>query len=422
MSLAGSGGEMPNFARLELRYFPPPFPGELFSSLLLRIMWRQEETVTLRAFVNQWEPHPAFHSIWVTDLDRMKDIAPKSWIFDVEERIRDHCILPFFSPFLTKSVRHEQFAWAKRRPHGSFPPSYPWCALVRTPLNFRACPACVRRDLEEHGQPYLHRIHHLPGVNVCLKHQLPLSPVDNFRYPSANRILESLMALAQAPLPTHLDDPGGLMPHLKEAVDHLFARPMRPDEELDSVPLYRLRLDLLGIHQQNWDRDLLGAIRAKYPGKLGESFYVSDWATPLLKRYLNRRRGYHLPPIGHLILHHFLGITLPEALEASDGKLWLCPNPVTSCGRAVAHIPRLVRKNVQVSCEKCGFVAMVDKTSPLGTKPQFYSILQTGDAFDTHLRKLHRQGVPVTEISLRYHAKLLRRGARTVIGRARTRK
>lgn len=36
------------------------------------------------------------------------------------------------------------------------------------------CPACAEEELARYGEPYWHRMHQLPGVDVCLMHQLKL--------------------------------------------------------------------------------------------------------------------------------------------------------------------------------------------------------------------------------------------------------
>ncbi len=39
---------------------------------------------------------------------------------------------------------------------------------------FRVCPQCLTENLELFGEPYLHRAHHLPFINVCYKHHIEL--------------------------------------------------------------------------------------------------------------------------------------------------------------------------------------------------------------------------------------------------------
>jgi len=45
----------------------------------------------------------------------------------------------------------------------------------KTPINnARYCPDCKNEDLDLHGLSYWHRIHHLPGVDHCIKHDASL--------------------------------------------------------------------------------------------------------------------------------------------------------------------------------------------------------------------------------------------------------
>src|SRR5258708_36250857 len=38
--------------------------------------------------------------------------------------------------------------------------------------NLRFCPACVRKDRATFGETYWHRMHHLPGIDVCPQHRM----------------------------------------------------------------------------------------------------------------------------------------------------------------------------------------------------------------------------------------------------------
>lgn len=42
------------------------------------------------------------------------------------------------------------------------------------PHHARVCPQCLAEDFEKYGEPYLHRAHHLPFVNVCHLHRCVL--------------------------------------------------------------------------------------------------------------------------------------------------------------------------------------------------------------------------------------------------------
>lgn len=42
------------------------------------------------------------------------------------------------------------------------------------PNHARVCPQCLAEDFERYGEPYLHRAHHLPFVNICHRHRCAL--------------------------------------------------------------------------------------------------------------------------------------------------------------------------------------------------------------------------------------------------------
>ena len=39
---------------------------------------------------------------------------------------------------------------------------------------FKICPICYKEEIEDYGEVYLHRIHQIPEVFICSKHQVPL--------------------------------------------------------------------------------------------------------------------------------------------------------------------------------------------------------------------------------------------------------
>lgn len=47
------------------------------------------------------------------------------------------------------------------------------CSWMRK-VSLYYCPACVEEELARYGEPYWHRLHQLPGVDVCLAHHLEL--------------------------------------------------------------------------------------------------------------------------------------------------------------------------------------------------------------------------------------------------------
>jgi hypothetical protein len=52
----------------------------------------------------------------------------------------------------------------------------------------------------------------------------------------------------------------------------------------------------------------------------------------------------------------------------------------------------------QVECSKCGFIASVSRTSPLGSKPEITRIIQRGPVFEQLLLKALEDGTPMYKL------------------------
>jgi len=261
--------------------------------------------------------------------------------------------------------------------------------------SFRACPECVIKDIGKWGDPYLHRTHHLPGIDFCVEHRRRLVSIGN-KYTGVQEMKRRMECLGISD-ESLADVPEDLARHLQDAISHLFNRPIQLDEELDFMRLYRYSLDLRRVTRNGWQAQVIDAIRSKYRGEAGELVQLDRWIHKL-KPALGW--GGLLPPVAHLVLQHFLGLTTEVAMRHADGCLWDCPNPVTNCGPAYSPRIRTVSNfgNEQVECSKCGFAARFVQTTPLGTKPKIKSIVSRGFVFESYIRDGLKQGIPANTL------------------------
>ncbi len=90
----------------------------------------------------------------------------------MQSLIQDNTLLPAFSPFLgTEATPARQ----------EIPLGQHYTGLGRLPQRVvgmhgesRLCVECLREDVPERGIGYWHRVHQLPGVQICWRHQTPL--------------------------------------------------------------------------------------------------------------------------------------------------------------------------------------------------------------------------------------------------------
>ncbi|MBR6040797.1 MAG: TniQ family protein [Clostridia bacterium] len=157
-------------------YFPTPYPDELLYSVCARYC--------------DWSPYVSSHSgagELLPDIHQKLDAEFLGTISDdtyrmmtqnctPSELIMQHTMFPYrarflplqrrklvlHSAFIRKSDVTRQMVRAKTR-YYSFEGD--------KPLYLRYCPVCAKEDRKSYGEAYLHRSHHLYGVDVCPVHK-----------------------------------------------------------------------------------------------------------------------------------------------------------------------------------------------------------------------------------------------------------
>lgn len=197
----------------------------------------------------------------------------------------------------------------------------------------RYCRQCVRKDVEEGRQPYFHRVHQLPGVAVCPKHEALLVSSDlvasklhidgakgiasafcteqelNFR-PSSEREMEAAIQVAKRSeetlvhaAPSSLFD---LRLHYKQCLN-------RADY------LYKgggCRLDELSCDIVSY----FGKSYLQWLGFFRDGQDARDWLVPLLCR------GQAVPPtVAHMLLQQFIADGHRNTRRESLGVRVQCP-------------------------------------------------------------------------------------------------
>ena len=106
-------------------------------------------------------------------LDNFVAALPLGHCYTVERLIDEHTLLPFYSPFLpSERVSHLRqdmegdnglLAQMRSGITGS---------CIHLPKWLRFCPLCAEEDEKQFGGRYWHRLHQVPGVEVCPFHDV----------------------------------------------------------------------------------------------------------------------------------------------------------------------------------------------------------------------------------------------------------
>lgn len=94
---------------------------------------------------------------------------------DPNQIIEDHTFYPYYSPFLKSDQKQ---ALIRKMLYGIGGQCVNIAGLSATNIHIKKelflCPLCLMSDVNKYGEPYWHRIHHLPGVSMCAIHNTKL--------------------------------------------------------------------------------------------------------------------------------------------------------------------------------------------------------------------------------------------------------
>lgn len=373
-------------------HLPTPNPDELLYSLCARYASRVKYPSKKSVLLDLFGTRNVVASAGLPcQLGLLREGLPPASELTVKRLIDKHTLLPYFAPFLPA----EREARLRRDMEGQggtsvYKRSGVMAGRVPLPERFRFCPACKAEDEhrctaipkaegeERPGETYWRRLHQLPGVFVCPKHEVFLEQ-SSARIKYARNQSDFFTAAEGTPSlparPLDRDDPKHktLLELAHGSSWLLSARP--PAGALSGLRNRYLRLMIARrlatysgcIHAHK----LLSQFRKYFPASLlkvlhcelvGKDACKDNWLLRLV-----RDPKHVQPPLHHLLLINFLGSTaeeflsLPEELDYFGDPPWPCLNPtsghrgdgtITCC--EISYRGKNHRPVGTFSCE-CGF-------------------------------------------------------------------
>jgi Tn7-like transposition protein D/TniQ len=152
--------------------FPDPYPDELLYSICARytaLMHYPNRVTATRDFFGDGV------GAAVVDLPNrighLIDALPPGHLYSVNELIYNHTHYQFYAPFLPSGralqVRNAMRDGGDNRVAERIGTS---ADRLKMPTHLRFCPSCVKEDRANFGETYWHRLHQIPGVEVCPQH------------------------------------------------------------------------------------------------------------------------------------------------------------------------------------------------------------------------------------------------------------
>src|SRR6266566_2293291 len=153
--------------------WPDPHPDELFYSICARYSERVQYSNSRSVVEEIFGTGSAIACVSLpSHLDYFIAQLPQYRSFDGHRILDEHTLLPFFVPFLPPE-RHFRLRQDMLGDNGPGVHMRAGLMASRVPLPqwLRYCSQCVEEDRHKYGDCYWHRIHQVPGVEICPLHK-----------------------------------------------------------------------------------------------------------------------------------------------------------------------------------------------------------------------------------------------------------
>lgn len=159
-----------------LTYFPAPYPGEWWYSVLCRYHVRSGHSKHATTISDLYGGHPMVHGRLIPGGDCaaiLSNLPPG--VLSIDDVLANHTLLPYYARFFEANKKRQVWE-ALRVGRGS------GITSVRTQMpdgteRLKYCPNCYLLDTQEYGEPFWHRVHQIPLLGYCPMHKIPLVTV-----------------------------------------------------------------------------------------------------------------------------------------------------------------------------------------------------------------------------------------------------
>ncbi len=328
-------------------YFPTAYPDELLYSVCARcfdrLCYPSKQSIVQELFGTR----TVLACVELpSHLDALIAALPAGHHYTTDQLIDNHTLLPFYGPFLPS----DRLNRIRQDMHGNNGPTIHMRAGImasRVPLPrwLRFCAFCVHEDRKQFDECYWHRIHQVPGVEVCPFHKTYLQNSDalthngktRYEFVSAQRAVQqkalqepvSLAPSHEVLLSVALDAQWLLGQHrLSQEPQSLYQRYSRLLVNMD-LATYKRRVFISEFQQKfrsYYSDDLLDMLGCKVDRQAHENWLLR----------LARKPNSAQHPLHHILLMHFLGhsaetfFDIPsESAPFGEGP-WPCLNPASN--------------------------------------------------------------------------------------------
>ena len=314
-----------------------------------------------------------------THIDSLIEHLPEGHQNTSEKLINNNTLLPYYASFLP-SERVDKIRELMRGEDGKalYLLSGITAYSISKPNILKYCPICIKDDADFYGSPYWHRIHQLPGVEICTRHHVFLKSSDvqitNRRTLNSYHCPPVITTEDIVPADIHQKEDRQLL-KIAEDSQWLMENMIK---NIDMNELYhtiknRLKsegwLSLSGktVYINDFKKQFIEHFSHSLLSKLQCSLDDNSQST-WLERLIRKPRGLQ-HPLHYILLIHFLRESMPDFFSRyksisniEDNKEYLAPclNKVSDhfqqlTAKLQTNTIHMKKERLFYSCPLCGF-------------------------------------------------------------------
>ncbi|MEF8683258.1 UNVERIFIED_CONTAM: TnsD family transposase [Bacillus cereus] len=284
--------------------------------------------------------------------------------YSVETILANHTIYPYYAIFLTNQRQQEILRDVASNGQALYTRLGMIAGSICRKAGLYYCPECTKNDVEQFGEPYIHREHQLQGIDYCPHHEVQLRkyPVDTtsrikyIRFELKNMNLSSIYKANPF---------AEISIHLSKQAYKLLQLPLHKFSCEDIKLKYcasLFDLNLITISNRVRQKELYQAFKSKFPKGILEKCESTlniageyNWL-----KVITRNTKRHVHPFRHLLMLYFLEQDIDDLVnqEAHVGPFGVGPWPCLN--KAATHYKESVIPSVGVTRD-------FKSTAPIGT-------------------------------------------------------
>lgn len=160
-----------------ISFFPTPYPDELWCSVICRYHIRSANLCVKHTLQQLYGEHYYNASLMLCGPVQHILAQLPDKLLSAQQIILEHTLYPYYARFFPASRKRATYGYVQ----SGDPLAVHRLGIYQSGITHRVmryCPACFVEDIAQYGEPYWHRLHQLPDMQICPKHHSWLVDTD----------------------------------------------------------------------------------------------------------------------------------------------------------------------------------------------------------------------------------------------------